>query len=56
VERIFSKLEIFCKELTGYMNLHDPHGRIARWTAELNQFNFKKESIDSSDKQLHPIV
>jgi len=33
------------KALTGYMNLHDPHGRIARWTAELNQFSFKLQHV-----------
>jgi transposase InsO family protein len=27
------------------MKLNDPHGRIARWTAELNQFNYKIEYI-----------
>lgn len=31
--------------LKGYMNLHDPYGKIARWVAELCQFDFKIEYI-----------
>ena len=31
--------------LTGYMKLDDPHGKIARWIVELNQFNFELKYI-----------
>jgi hypothetical protein len=31
--------------LEGYMNLSDPYGKIARWAAELTQFNFKIKYI-----------
>jgi transposase InsO family protein len=31
--------------LTGYMKLNDPHGKIARWIVELNQFNFEIKYI-----------
>src|SRR5215469_14828899 len=40
------------KALTGYMNLHDPHGRIARWTAELNQFNFKLQYVPGKNNEI----
>ena len=29
------------KGLEGYLNLEDPHGKVARWHAELLQFNYK---------------
>jgi transposase InsO family protein len=40
------------KALTGIMNLSDPHGRIARWSAELSQFNFKLEFIPGKDNPI----
>ena len=33
------------KALTGIIHLKDPHGRIARWMMELNEFHFKLEFI-----------
>ena len=31
------------------MNLADPHGRIARWMMELNEFNFQLEHIPGNE-------
>ena len=31
--------------LVGYMKLDDPYGKIARWAAELQQFNFSIKYI-----------
>ena len=37
------------KALTGIMNLKDPHGRIARWMMELNEFSYKIEHIPGKE-------
>ena len=37
------------KALTGVMNLWDPHGRIARWMMELNEFSYKIEHIPGKE-------
>src|SRR5690242_13706878 len=33
------------KGLEGYLNLEDPHGKVARWHAELSQFNYELKYI-----------
>src|ERR1700722_13748924 len=37
------------KSLTGVMNLKDPHGRIARWMRELNEFDYHLQYIKGKD-------
>ena len=44
------------QSLTGVMKLSDHHGRISRWMAELNQFNYKIEYIPGKDNVVPDVM